>query len=171
MKILKKTIPLWAVLLVVILSASAVVAAIVATRQVSFTMRILAHNDIELYEHDHATILTSIALGDFYRKDVKSFPSNAPSSYYYIDNIGEADVWVSWSKQGTYPTGVTVTMMVDWGAGFQSVTEGTVIVQPIYAPPQANSNFKWYLTITATETAQIGTFTPKIVWNAQDVAP
>ncbi len=167
LKLLKRSVPLWAVLLICAVAASSVIAAIVAYRQVSMSMEVKARNDIELYQPDHTTVLTSIDLGTFYREDSKTFPSDAPTSYFFIDNIGEANIWVSWSKQG-FPSGVNVIMMVDWGAGFQQVNENSIIQQPLYT--DGNDNFKWYFTVTATDTAEFGAFTPTLTWNAYDSA-
>lgn len=166
-KLLKRSVPLWAVLLICAVATTTVIAAMVAYRQVSMTMEVKAHYDVELYQPDHTTVLTDIDLGTFYRLDNKKFPSDAPTSYYFVENIGEANIWVSWSRV-SFPTGVTVVMMVDWGGGFQQVNEGSIIQQPLYT--DGNDNFKWYFTVTATDTAEFGTSTPVIRWDAYDSA-
>lgn len=165
MKLIKRSVPLWALILALVASGSIALAAIVVTREVSLTMVIQARYDMKVFDTDHTTELTPIDLGTFYRGDEKRFPSGTDN--YFIDNIGEADIWVSWKKQGTWPSGVTVTMYLDYGAGFETIAEGSIISQPLYAPGKPNS-FEWYFEIEATSTAEFGSYSPTLTWNAHD---
>jgi len=154
-------------LLVITIVSTFAIAAIVLYKEVSMTMKIQARYDMKVYDTDHVTVLSSIALGTFYRGDTKRFPS---TGNYFIDNIGEADIWLSWQKQGTWPSGVTITMYVDFGANFQPLAEGSICTGRLYAPPSSNNVLKWYFEIEASSSAAFGDFTPKIIWNAHDSA-
>jgi len=166
MKFIKRSVPLWALILALVAFGSIALAAIVVTREVSLNMVIQARYDMKVYDTDHATELTSINLGTFYRGDKKTFPSDAPTTYYFVDNIGEADIWLSWSKAGTWPSGVTITMYVDFGGGFQILAEGSICAGRLYAPPSVNNVLKWYFEIEISETAEFDSYSPTLRWNA-----
>ena len=163
MKYIKRSVPLWAFILALVAFGSIALAAIVVTREVSLNMVIQARYDMKVYDTDHTTELTSINLGTFYRGDTKRFPS---TSNYFIDNIGEADIWLSWSKTGTWPSGVTTTMYVDFGGGFQTLAEGSICAGRLYAPPSVNNVLKWYFEIEISETAEFDSYSPTLRWNA-----
>jgi len=163
MKYIKRSVPLWALILALVAFGSIAIAAIVVTREVSLNMVIQARYDMKVYDTDHTTELMSINLGTFYRGDTKRFPS---TSNYFIDNIGEADIWLSWSKTGTWPSGVTTTMYVDFGGGFQTLAEGSICAGRLYAPPSVNNVLKWYFEIEISETAEFDSYSPTLRWNA-----
>ena len=166
MKLIKRSVPLWALILALVASGSIALAAIVVTKEVSLTMVIQAHYDMKVCDVDHETELTSIDLGIFNRDQTKRFPSEGN---YWIDNTDEADIWVRWTKTGTWPSGVTITMYVDYGTGsFQTLAEGSICVGTLYAPPSVNNVLKWYFVITIGSDAEFGSFSPKLQWNAHD---
>lgn len=139
----------------------------IISKQVYMTMRIKDHAAIELYHFDHNTPLKTIKLGDFYRYETKVFPSTTLTygQHYLIKNIGDYDVWIKWSKTGL-PKEVNLIMMVDYGEGFKEVMEEKVISTSL----QVHKSFRWYFIVTVSETAELGDFSPKLMWIIQDIA-
>jgi hypothetical protein len=166
MKLLKKTVPLWALLLVAIMSASAVVATVVITQQINTQIQILAAYGMEVYGTDQTTLLTSVDFGVHHRGD--QFYSTAEPQYYYIKNIGEADIWISFN-------------VIDWiddiqisveGTGSPNIWSGGVAVPDELSttPLTPGQTLTFRFRIIIEPTAPFGTYTPKITFNAHDGA-
>jgi hypothetical protein len=95
MKVLKKTVPLWAVIVALVAVSGVAIAAVVISQQINTQIQILASYGMEVYDTDGTTLLTSVDFGSAYRDD--NFFTPTDSIYYYIKNTGEADIWVSFS--------------------------------------------------------------------------
>lgn len=165
MKMLKKTVPLWALLLVVIVSTSAVAATLIIQRNVNLSLTITPVMGMEVLGSDGATPLTSVPLGEFYRGDSKTFPSTYPTDKYYIKNTGDANVYIKYDV-GTMTSGCTMKVYVDTGSGFVELTKNGIYATPI----PADTAWKMYFTFDVGESAPFGTFNPKLEFYAYDSA-
>ena len=85
MKTVKRSIPLWAVILAILSVVSVALAAIVLQRQIQMTAHIKAYG-LTIYDVDGVTELTSLNLGNLTAPSTTRFPS---AGSYFINNTGE----------------------------------------------------------------------------------
>lgn len=156
-------LPLVAILVVGIL-AGGTFAAFMISRQVSMNMSVVAVWGMTLYDTDHATELTTVALGEFHRGDSTLFPGGTDS--YTMKNTGELDSYFSYSVSGL-STGVTLVMEFKRNGGtWEPITADSIKATPL-AP---GASIEWRFTVTVGPTAAFTTSTPQITWNSYSTA-
>ena len=159
MKLLKKSVPVWGVLLLVILTGAAI-AAIVFTYQLSNTMTIISNYELEVWNEAETQVITSIAWGDF------SGIGNFKDTTVVIKNIGNAETKPSWNAT-SMPTQFSISCQ--WSIDGTLWTNLPADVVSVSMPPLINSDtvmFKFTLTVEADIPGDYG-FTLNI--NANDV--
>ena len=163
-RLLKRKVGVVPLSLIMCLAVGIAVGTILISKPITMPMIIEARYDMGIYDKDGTAPLTTIELGTFHRGDTKRFPS---SGDYFIDNIGEGDLWVSWSKED-FPTGVTVKVYIlcsTKSPPYTILSEGEIYTS--FDGINVDSA-KWYIEITVDASAQFGSFTPKLVWNGHD---
>ena len=172
MTILRKQIPLWA-LIVSVIAVASVAAAIVANWQLNLTMEIAAKMEIRIYDTDGVTELHSIDFGTLHRDSVYNFPSDAPGSYYFVKNTGEAKFWVSWNSTeltGDPPEINGVTIKTRCKA--PEATDWEVMSEDEIYPTSISPSSRIYLyyEVSVSSTASFTSHSFTINWNAHDAA-
>ena len=156
-------------LLMVVLAVAggAAIAEFILSRQVTTSMTIIGVHEMELLDVDGVTILTSIAFGDLRRNGPKLFPSG---THYFFDNIGDYDLYVSYSLTD-WPTDVALTMEVfSTGAGIWEPL-GPSEIWSRAVNHQGTDTFHWRLTLNVDPNAVLDvTYNPVITWSAYDTA-
>lgn len=147
--------------LLCILTAT-VYAAIVTYRELSSTITVMAHYDMEVLEPDQVTILTHVDFGTLYRgPTVHTFPANPASEKFYFKNTGEAQFWIG-------------MVVIDWPSDVELWIEGPLFggLHPgeIKGPLAPGELADFYFCVTVGSTAPFGSYTPTIVFNAHDSA-
>lgn len=167
MKVIHRSVPLWALLLALVACGSVAIAAVMLYREVIVTMKIEGRWDMEILDTDKTTILTSLDLGTLYRDDIKRYPEIGTKNYW-IRNIGDYAFYVSQSNTGV-PSDVTFKVyyrpsaMDDW----EILTADT----EIYPTPLAVGAYgEWYLEVTVSPTATFAAYSITLTWNAHETA-
>jgi hypothetical protein len=162
-KLLKRSVPLWAVLLICAVAASSVLAAIVVSRQLSASITIEAVYDIEIYDTDKTTILTSVDFGVATRGEAKTLPDGGLR--YYIKNTGDKEIWISFTVANA-PADVTFKVSYT-----DPNTQTQVLSGEITSFSIAPGVFQDFLVQAwVSDTAEFGTFNPTITFNALNTA-
>jgi len=168
MKLLKKTVPLWAVLLVVVLSASAVVAAIMISKDVSTPLTIEGQYNMVVLDTDKTTELTMLDLGTLHKGDVVTYPANPEASPFWIKNTGDYDLYISAEVVGS-PT--EVYYQVFYRPGVTKEWEMLNTADEIYPTQIGPNGFgQWYIKITVNSNAVFGTYPITLSWRGHSTA-
>ena len=162
MRILKRTVPLWAVIVSLLAVVSVAVAGVMVYKQVQLqNMVVIGVWDMIILDIDGVTELTSIDLGEFIRGETRSFGSM--DNPYQIKNVGDQYLYTSYSLS-ELPADVTFKMFM-----------GTIITEetaPNVIYPQTvgdSTTLKWYFTVTIGLTTPLGEQPPiTLTWNGHD---
>lgn len=161
MKILKKSVPLWVVIVSVVALTGVAIAAIIITWDISTQLEITGVWGITCYEWDKTTELPSIDFGFLHPEDVKRYPT---ANYYYIVNTGDYEFWVSYTIINAPPsTDVTIEVFV--GNGETKLSPDTVYTGKSLVP---NDDLVWFIKISVSSTAAFASYNPTLRWNAHD---
>ncbi len=110
MKTLKRSVPLWVLVVAIIGVVSVAIAAIMVTRYVDITMHIKGYA-FTVYDTDRATELTYIDFGDLDAGQTYTFPEGANQTYaYYLVNTGDYLLYASYNLTDGLPQGVNFTI-------------------------------------------------------------
>ena len=166
-----KTKKLGPMLLIIMLALAGgtVIASFLLSRQVTTSMTITSLKDMGIYDTDHETILASIAFGEFMRGDSEDFPADPGIDWYQVKNLGEENIYIGWSFDGSLPSGVTAEVHVKSGSQgpetFALLAEDAILSMAL---PPGSFSVDWYIVITATGSAAFGDFEPVLTWDAYD---
>jgi len=153
------------------LAGGAAIADYLLSRQVTTSMTIVSLKDMELYDTDHETILVTIAFGEFMRGEMETFPTDPGTDWYQVKNLGEEDIYLGWSFDGSLPSGVTAEVYTKSGSGgpetFALLAEETILSMAL---PPGSFSIDWYIVITTTGSAVFGDFNPVLTWDAYESA-
>lgn len=165
MKMLKKTVPLWAVIVALLAVTSVAVAAVVVTRQVSVQFTISSSPDMEILDTDQSTILTSMDFGTVDPGSSPALPVGADR--YYIENAGNTEFWVRFNI-ANLPADVVFKLYLniigDPGAWYLPNEISTFSVLP-------GEFVEWYAYMPDIGgSAPAGTHNPTLTFNAYSTA-
>jgi len=125
MKAFSKTVPLWAVVLILLLSASAVVAAVYYTLEVPSTVRVVSYK-IELWNEAKTAQITSFDFGNLNPGE------SVYSPVFWVKNLGETPVWFGWRCEDL-PAGLQLTMEIYCAGNTQWYVAGSGVWVGYYA--------------------------------------
>jgi hypothetical protein len=165
MKVLKKTVPLWAVIVALLAVTSVAVAAIVVTREVGMQITISAQPEMEILDTDQSTILTSINWGTVAPGSAPSLPGG--SDRYYVKNTGNEEFWISYTLAGL-PSEIEFKIyfnLIDEAGAWYYPNDITTFSVPI------GEVAAWYAYMPdIIGTAPAGTYTPTLTFRAHNTA-
>ena len=164
----KKIVPMLFIVMLA-LAGGAAIAIQLLERQVLTSMTITSLKDMGLYDEDHTTILATIAFGEFMRSEMETFPADPGIDWYQVKNLGEENIYIGWSFDGSLPSGVTAEVYVKSGSQgpetFALLAEDAILSMAL---PPGSFSVDWYIVITATGSAVFGDFNPVLTWSAYD---
>jgi len=179
MKILKRNVPLWAVILVLLAGTSVAFGSMLVYYDIQTTMRIKMTVMLNVLDVDGVTPLETITLGDFIHEQGKYYPGGLigeiPTEYYFVNNTDEMPFYVGYYTADV-PEGVTLRMYIrkgnetDWVELDESANPiYPELIESGHTNPDPNTQFAhWYLTVYVTNTAPFGDFTPTLAIAAYD---
>ena len=168
-KILKKSVPLPVVLTIALLASTGVIAAWFYSHEISTSITIIATYGMGVWKTmDPDVVLESIAFGDFFRGAMKVFPGEEVTDQYYIENTGEAPIYVHFAVLNP-TTGVMINLMVDpeHDGTYANVFDDRFIQGPI----PAGGVVYFRVKVTVNGVAAFGSSSPTLQLSAQDTAP
>lgn len=149
-------VPILTLTAICLIVSMGVIAALVASRTVTTSITIVAHMDLEVYDIDGTTILTSINFGELYRGTTTMFPGSLDT--YFIKNIGEETIYVGWDFDGTIMP-VTIAVYMD----------GIIITRDSGRKAlSAGASCTLTIKLTVTSTADFATYTPELYFSGFD---
>lgn len=163
-----------AVILACVLTTT-VFAVLLISKNIGTNISIPVKTDMIVLDVDMTTELTSIALGDFYRNDIKYFPSGLseiPTTYYFIKNIGDNNLYFGFSDLLNPVVGITYTIymrsesLFDNPENWEILTVGTIYSRAV----NPTCGCYWYLKISISADATFGDYNPTIVFGGYDSA-
>lgn len=175
MKLLKKGIPLWVVIVSIIAVTGVFAAALIASWNISMILRIKRTVSIAIYDIDGQTELKSINLGDFTWNTKKIFPGivfEIPAEPYFINNTDQTDFYIGFNVEPDIP-GIQFSVHIKRGdqTNFQSLSEVNIYSYPIVSPandPNPDVQYAhWYLLIQVFE-PEFGDYNPTLTIEAYD---
>lgn len=175
MKLLKKSVPLWVVILSTLTAVGVFAAALIASWDISTTLRVKRTVSIAVYDVDGQTELTSINLGDFLWNDMKIFPGivwEIPAEPYFVNNTDQTDFYVGFNVEPDIP-GIIFSVHVRRGdqTEFRALSEANIYPYPIISPandPNLDVQYAhWYLSVSVSQ-PEFGDYSPTLTIEAYD---
>lgn len=145
--------------LIVLLTAGAVGATVMLYKDVQISMEIVGLWNMRVFDTDHTTELTAIDFGTLYRGDTKRYPDGVAT--YLVENTGDYTFYGGWQKSADWPAGLTITIYVNGSPVNEKYVSTTTMLEP-------GSSFEWYIEITVSSDATLGTHNPVLTWDACD---
>ncbi len=165
------------------LISSAGYASLLLYKDVQTNMRIEALPALDIFNVDHATPLTSIALGDFVWDKGKSFPGGSeyvpgdlvpvPSQTFFANNSDQKTLYISFQVIGA-PSQVYyfIYMRRCDQPAYVLLNPGDIYQFPLVTQYENNDlrvqTAQWYLAVWVYHGAPFGTFSATIQFNAFD---
>jgi hypothetical protein len=88
-KLLKRSVPLWVVLLICAVAVSSVIAAVYFTLPIPSAVQVKSY-EIEFWNEAKTAQITSFDFGVLQQSDEATSPAG------YVKNVGDANVWFAW---------------------------------------------------------------------------
>jgi len=177
MRLIKRSVPAWAMIITLIACASLAIGAVMYTRMVSNVATIKAAWGITLWRMspDYLTpveVINSIAWGELNPGELLS------TNYLFgtclkLKNDGNVQVYVAWALDGTLPSGVTLTAQYcASGSDFSPLPQnnfGIISIPPgeFSGSPLANPGRVEWILSTSPETPP-GSFSFNIILKGAD---
>lgn len=155
MRMLKRNVPLWALLVAIITCSSVVIGALIVSQQVNMTLNI-KYKGMQVLQADGTTLLETIDLGDFYGGDTKRFPTEYS---YFVKNTGAVPIYVKYDVVDL-PAGCSITIFLNDVQLTEAAIHATAIPAGVSAP--------MYFTWQVAEGAEVGIYNPALTFSAYD---
>ena len=164
MKLLKKSVLVWVLILTIVAISSIAVATIMIYKEVSISMEIQGVYKMIILDTDKETELTAIAFGVLHRGDTERYPATGS---YWIYNTGEKNIFLSYSLTD-FPADASLTMHIkkDTEETFNVLVERGIYPYDLYELHY----YEWYIEISVDSTAALASYNPVLTWNAHDSA-